>query len=462
MAEEKKKKKKQGGEGGQAKLLSIQPEESAVPIDTSGWPLLLKNYGNMLVRTGHYTPLPFGCSPLSRAIADHMLYGIINLDKPVNPSSHEVVSWIKRIMNCEKTGHSGTLDPKVSGCLLVCLNRATRLVKAQQSAGKEYVCIVRFHSDIGGAAKVQRALDMLTGACFQRPPVISAVKRQLRVRTIYEAKLIEYNAKRHMAIFWTSCEAGTYIRTMCVHMGLILGVGAHMAELRRVRSGVLDENKYMSTMHDVLDAQFMYENLRDEKYLRRVVIPLELLLTTYPRLVVKDSAVNAICYGAQLMIPGVLRFDKNIEVGSEIVMMTTKGEAIATGIAQMTTAVISSVDHGVVAVIKRVIMERDTYNMRWGFGPRASDKKKLILAGKLTEKGKPNEKTPRAWLLGQGRWSWLPKLSAAADADEKTVEEPKAKRKREPQAEEAAAGEEEAEEPKKKKKKDKQQGQAAD
>merc|ERR1711862_856407 len=200
-------------------------------------------------------------------------------------------------------------------------------------------------------------------------------------------------------------------------MGLMLGVGAHMQELRRVRSGVLDENLYMSTMHDVLDAQYMYETLRDETYLRRVVKPLELILTNYPRLVVKDSAVNALCYGAQFMIPGVLRFEKNIEVGAEIVMMTTKGEAIATGIAQMTTAVISSVDHGVVAVLKRVIMERDTSNMRWGYGPRASDKKKLILAGKLTDKGKPNEKTPKAWLLGQGRWIYLPALAAREEED---------------------------------------------
>jgi len=259
MAEngEKKKKKK-------AEDIFIKPEETQKPIDTSKWPLLLKNYGNLLVRTGHYTPLPFGCSPLSRALEAYLLYGIINLDKPVNPSSHEVVSWIKRIMNLEKTGHSGTLDPKVSGCLLVCLNRATRLVKAQQSAGKEYVCIVRFHSDVGSAAKVQKALDTLSGALFQRPPVISAVKRQLRIRTIYEAKVVEYNAKRHMAIFWTSCEAGTYIRTLCVHLGLVMGVGAHMQELRRVRSGVLDENQHMSTMHDVLDAQYMYNNMRDE------------------------------------------------------------------------------------------------------------------------------------------------------------------------------------------------------
>lgn len=338
-------------------------------------------------------------------------------------------------MKCEKTGHSGTLDPKVSGCLLVCLNRATRLVKAQQSAGKEYVAIVQFHSDAGPISKVQKGLDMLTGACFQRPPVISAVKRQLRVRTIYEATVLDYNREKQTLIFWTSCEAGTYVRTICVHLGLLLKVGAHMQELRRVRSGVLDENKYMVTMHDVLDAMHVYENIRDEKYLRRIVMPLELILTNYPRIVVKDSAVNAICYGAQLMIPGVLRFEKSLEVGKEIVMMTTKGEAIATGIAQMTSAVVASVDHGCVAVIKRVVMERDTYNVRWGYGPRASDKKALILAGKLTDKGKPNENTPRDWLLGQGRWSWLPKLTG--DENE-VVEEPiKKKRIREANAAEA-------------------------
>merc|ERR1719321_1445908 len=253
-----------------------------------------------------------------------------------------------------------------------------------------------------------------------------------------------------MAVFWVSCEAGTYIRTMWVHSGLLLGVGAHMQELRRVRSGVLDENKYMCTMHDVMDSQFMYEGMRDEKYLRRTVMPLELLLTTYPRIVVKDSAVNAVCYGAQLMLPGVLRFEGNIEVGSEIVMMTTKGEAVAPGVAQMTTAVISSVDHGCVAIIKRVIMERDTYNMRWGFGPRASDKKKLILAGKLDEKGRPNDKTPRDWLLGRGRWSYLPQLTGDDDADEAPEEDiPKSKKKRK-MSEVAEA--DEAEAPVKKKK----------
>ncbi|EYU39882.1 hypothetical protein ABFS82_10G167000 [Erythranthe guttata] len=376
----------------------IKPQSFTPSIDTSQWPILLKNYDKLNVRTGHYTPLPCGYSPLKRPIAEYIKYGVMNLDKPANPSSHEVVAWIKRILRVEKTGHSGTLDPKVTGNLIVCIDRATRLVKSQQGAGKEYVCIARLHSKVPEVSKVARALETLTGAVFQRPPLISAVKRQLRIRTIYESKLLEYDADKHLVVFWISCEAGTYVRTMCVHLGLLLGVGSHMQELRRVRSGILGEKDNMVTMHDVMDGQWVYDNYRDETYLRRVIMPLEVILTSYKRLVVKDSAVNAICYGAKLMIPGLLRFENDIEVGEEVVLMTTKGEAIALGIAEMTTAVIATCDHGTVAKIKRVVMDRDTYPRKWGLGPRASMKKKLIADGKLDKRGKPNEATPAEWL----------------------------------------------------------------
>jgi len=198
-------------------------------MDTSKWPLLLKNYSDLNIRTGHYTPIPSGHTPLRRPIQEYVRYGVINLDKPSNPSSHEVVAWIKRILRVEKTGHSGTLDPLVTGNLIVCVDRATRLVKSQQQSGKEYVCVCRLHGKVeGGAGKVGRALETLTGALFQRPPLISAVKRQLRIRSIYKSKLIEYDDDRNLAVFWISCEAGTYVRTLCVHLGLLLGVGGHM------------------------------------------------------------------------------------------------------------------------------------------------------------------------------------------------------------------------------------------
>ena len=260
--------------------------------------------------------------------------------------------------------------------------------------------VVRLHSAIDDTKQLHRAVETLTGALFQRPPLISAVKRQLRIRTIYESKLIEYDEKRNLGIFWVSCEAGTYVRTLCVHLGLLVGTGGHMQELRRVRSGVMSESDNLVTMHDVMDAQHVYDTTKDEKYLRRVVMPLEVLLTNYKRIVVKDSAVNAICYGAKLMIPGLLRFADDIDINQEVVLMTTKGEAIAVGIAQMTTAVMATCDHGVVAKIKRVIMERDTYPRRWGLGPMAQRKKGLIKEGKLDKHGKPNDKTPKDFLEG--------------------------------------------------------------
>lgn len=368
---------------------------------------------SVLVRTGHFTPIPAGCTPYKRDLKSYVSSGVINLDKPSNPSSHEVVAWVKRMLRVEKTGHSGTLDPKVTGCLIVCIDRATRLVKSQQGAGKEYVAVVRFHDKLpGGEAQFARALETLTGALFQRPPLISAVKRQLRIRTIHESKLIEFDNDRHLGVFWVSCEAGTYIRTLCVHLGLITGVGAHMQELRRVRSGAMDESDSLVTLHDVLDAQWMYDNNRDESYLRKVIAPLESLLTTYKRIVVKDSAVNAVCYGAKLMIPGLLRFESGIEVHEEVVLMTTKGEAIALAIAQMSTVELSTCDHGVVAKVKRCIMERDLYPRRWGMGPVALEKKKLKSEGKLDvsaslffcgnandlqKYGRANESTPAKW-----------------------------------------------------------------
>ncbi|KAF2263925.1 putative rRNA pseudouridine synthase [Lojkania enalia] len=379
-------------------IYTLKPQASAPAIDTSDWPLLLKNYSDLLVRTAHFTPIPHGCAPHSRDLKSYISSGVINLDKPSNPSSHEVVAWIKRILRVEKTGHSGTLDPKVTGCLIVCIDRATRLVKSQQGAGKEYVCVIRLHDKLpGGEAQFARALETLTGALFQRPPLISAVKRQLRIRTIHESKLYEFDNERQLGVFWVSCEAGTYIRTLCVHLGLLLGVGAHMQELRRVRSGAMDESKGMVTLHDVLDAQWLQDNNRDESYLRQVIAPLETLLTSYKRIVVKDSSVNAICYGAKLMIPGLLRFEKGIEVHDEVVLMTTKGEAIALAYAQMSAVEMSSCDHGVVAKVKRCIMERDLYPRRWGMGPVAVEKKKMKESGQLDKFGRPNEKTPAKW-----------------------------------------------------------------
>jgi H/ACA ribonucleoprotein complex subunit 4 len=332
----------------------------------------------------------------------------------------------------------------VTGCLIVCINRATRLVKAQQSAGKEYVGIVRFHNPVEDVTEIEEAIKKLTGTLFQRPPLIASVKRELRVRTIYESKMFEFDKEKNMAIFWISCEAGTYVRTLCVHLGLLMKVGGHMQELRRVRSGILHEDDTMVTMHDVLDAQWTFEQNKDEKYLRRVVMPLEVLLTSYPRIMIKDTAVNAICYGAKLTLPGVLRFENGIDVGTEVVLITTKGEAVAIAVSEMSTSVMASCDHGVVAKTKRVIMDRETYPKKWGLGPYALKKKKLITEGKLDKYGNVNEQTPADYKKIFGSAGVKLEVEQEQPAEEKLLKKKKKQEQEEEPQEEA---------PKKKKKK---------
>jgi H/ACA ribonucleoprotein complex subunit 4 len=178
----------------------------------------------------------------------------------------------------------------------------------------------------------------------------------------------------------------------------------------------MDESKGLVTLHDVLDAQWQMDNTRDESYLRKVISPLETLLTSYKRLVVKDSAVNAVCYGAKLMLPGLLRYESAIEHHEEVVLMTTKGEAIALGIAQMSTVEMSTCDHGVVAKVKRCIMERDLYPRRWGLGPVALEKKKLKADGKLDKYGRPNDATPAKWSSEYKDFSADASAAAAAAA----------------------------------------------
>ena len=99
------------------------------------------------------------------------------------------------------------------------------------------------------------------------------------------------------------------------------------------------------------------------------------------------------------MLPCVLRFESNIEVGTECVVITTKGEAVALAIAQMTTSTMATCDHGIVAKTKRVIMDRDIYDKKWKLGPYAKKKEEFKQQGKLDKYGRIVDKTPEAWKM---------------------------------------------------------------
>ncbi len=321
-----------------------------------------------LTRVDADTNPAHGTAPLARDLVAHMSLGVVNLDKPSGPSSHQVVAWLKLALDIEKAGHGGTLDPNVTGVLPIALLDATRVIKTLLEAPKEYIAVVELHRDVEEAA-FREAIMRFVGPVYQIPPLKSAVKRELRIRTIYELEILEVEKRR--ALFRVSCEAGTYIRKLCQDIGRVLGVGGHMLDLRRSRTGPWTEADSV-TMHDVRDAFEEFRESGDESGLRRVIRPVEELVAHLPAIVVRDTAVDAVCHGAYLALPGVVAVDKDLRAGGLAAVFSLKGELVATGTPLLDAADVMTAEDGLVFETKRVIMDPGTYPKGWRASPEAA------------------------------------------------------------------------------------------
>jgi len=230
------------------------------------------------------------------------------------------------------------------------------------NAGKEYVCVMRVHGDFD-PNELQRVVREFIGPIYQRPPLRSAVKRIVRVRRIYYIKILEVSGRD--VLMRVGVEAGTYIRKLCHDIGEILGCGAHMQELRRTRVGPLKEDDTLVTLQDVLDAYKIWTKLGEDKYIRKVILPVEVGVAHLPKIVIKDSAVDAICHGASLAVTGILRVETGVKIGDLVAIFTQKGELVALGKAAMRSEEMVSSRRGIAVKVTRVIMEPGTYPPLW-------------------------------------------------------------------------------------------------
>jgi H/ACA ribonucleoprotein complex subunit 4 len=295
--------------------------------------------------------------------------GVIALDKPPGPTSHQVTAWARSALHVEDISHGGTLDPYVSGVLPLCLGKAVRLTDVVLSSDKEYICLMRLHKDVG-KDKAAKVIGKFVGKIYQMPPVRSAVKRQLRIRTISELEVLEMNGRE--ILFRVSCDAGTYIRTLCTDIGEALGCGANMVELRRTRSGGMTESD-AATLQDMTDAYIFWQQMGKERWLRSMLMPMEVLVEPLPKIIVKPTAVDAICHGADLSVKGIHMLDEDIRKNALVALMTARGELIAIAKMLMSSPKIMSSDQGKAADVERVFMERGHYPKMWRFSTDLED-----------------------------------------------------------------------------------------
>lgn len=284
--------------------------------------------------------------------------GLVLIDKPRGPSSHQVAAWVRDMLHVP-VGHSGTLDPMVSGLLVIMLGRAAKLAPLLLQSDKEYVCTLRLHGEVSDEALAQACRE-LTGRIYQRPPRRSAVKRNLRIRSIHHIEILERDGR--LALLRVECDAGTYIRSLCHHLGFLLGCGGHLEELRRTRSGSFTERD----THSLYELQEAVEEAAagNTSLLQRLILSPEVAVSDLPSITIRSTAVDALCHGAMLAVPGILS-SHHFSRGETVAICTEQGELVCLATALVESSSLPSMTSGFVAAPRAVVMKEGTYQRGW-------------------------------------------------------------------------------------------------
>ncbi len=310
----------------------------------------------VLIKVEAETDNNYGKIPEQRDIKELLNCGVICLNKNSGPTSHQVADYLKRILEVNKTGHGGTLDPKVTGVLPVALNDATRVLITLLNAGKEYVALMYLHKDVDEKT-IKDTFDSYLGKINQLPPKKSSVKRRMRQREIYYFEILEIEGRN--VLFKLGCEAGFYVRKFIHDFGLKLKTGAHMAELVRTRAGPFND-KEMYSLLDLKDAYEEYKN-GNEDYLKQIIKPIEFGVSHLPKIWIMDSTVDSLCHGANLNIPGISKLEKGVSKNKIVAVLTLKNELVGFGKSLMDSEEIMKNEKGTVLKEKTIFMKIGTY-----------------------------------------------------------------------------------------------------
>lgn len=309
-----------------------------------------------LIKSEDETDPSYGKSPVDRTIEEQIPNSLVIVDKHSGPTSQQLVVWVKEIFDVKKAGHSGTLDPKVTGVLPIALENAVKAMPVLMGLDKQYVGIMHLHKEVPEEVLREEIIRFI-GKIKQLPPVKSAVARRVREREVYFFDVLEIEGKD--VLFKIGCQAGTYIRKICHDLGIKLEVGAHLTGLRRTRVGDFTEDQSRSLL-EIKDAYEFWKQ-GDESKLRKILIPVEHAILHVKRVFVKDSAIDSICHGSPVYASGLARVQEKIKKDEIAAVYSLKEELVALGFSKMTSKEMFERSKGVAVRTDRVFMEKGTY-----------------------------------------------------------------------------------------------------
>ncbi|MBI5026754.1 MAG: tRNA pseudouridine(55) synthase TruB [Nitrospirae bacterium] len=291
---------------------------------------------------------------------------VINLDKAEGISSHEATTQVKKVFNAKKAGHAGTLDPMATGILLVCLNRATRIVSYLAVLDKEYVVTAKLGEatdtqDSSGriiskkevprlqVQEIEDVLKSFEGKSLQRPPIFSALKHKgtplyklARKGLEVHSDLREINIKKielenvdlPYITFNVACSKGTYVRALCDDIGKQLGVGAHMYALKRTGVGPfrIEDSIDIQGLADIrIESVYGSKRLFAETRSEKSIFDIDTALSWIQSLTVNEHAAKKVRNGSPPGIRDILKFPEGLKIGDAVKVKAPDNELLAIG-----------------------------------------------------------------------------------------------------------------------------------
>ncbi|MCW1293914.1 MAG: RNA-guided pseudouridylation complex pseudouridine synthase subunit Cbf5 [Candidatus Parvarchaeota archaeon] len=223
--------------------------------------------------------------------------------------------------------------------------------------GKEYIALMHVHKDFN-EDELKKSVSSFIGKINQLPPARSNVKRQYRERTVYYLDILEIDGRD--VLFKVGVESGTYIRKLINDIGEKSGLGAHMVELRRTKVADLTEDDGLATLQDLEDAVYFYTNDGDERLLNKYLQSIEKAVDFLPKVWISDFAVDTVCKGAPVAVPGVVKLNE-FKSDEWVLIYTLKGEIVAIGKAAIDSSALRTMSKGIVVKTDSVIMRPGIY-----------------------------------------------------------------------------------------------------